>query len=183
MDDMERFWRWLSAKRERAAVPVILLAPHSAKLVPASLPHFFQPERDGLVPKPLEGEKLASEVARVLAARPVRTRRAELLRVGCVTLVPQQLLLDSGDALSLTPTEFRLLRYLMQRPGEFISPDELLEHVWGYPPGTAGPEVVRSHVSNLRRKLRGLDGEPQLLRTVPYQGYSFVGSDGAASIS
>ncbi len=178
-DETERFWRRLCAEQHGATLPVILLAPSSARLMPSALPAFFQRQRDGLVPKPLESRELAREVARLLAADPRRERRADLLRVGSVTLdgATLQLFFASGSALSLTPIEFRLLRCLMERPGEFVSPEELLEQVWGYPPGTGGPEVVRAHVSNLRRKLRGMGEEPQLLRTIPYLGYGFVASE------
>ena len=178
-EELERFWRWLCADRDRAAPPLILLAPPSAKLVPAVLPAFFQPQRHGLVTKPLEVRELAREKARLLAAGPPRAPEVDLLRAGTLTLdgVTQRLLFAGGSALSLTPTEFRLLRYLMQRPGEFVSSDELLEQVWGYPPGTGGLEVVRSHVSNLRRKLRGLGEDPQLLRTLPYRGYGLMAGE------
>lgn len=183
--ELERFWRWLRTDRERPAPPVILMAPPSAKLVSAELPAFFQPKRDGLVAKPLEGEELAREVARLLAAGPRRPRQAELLRVGSLTLdgVTRELLFADGGALRLTPTHFRLVRYLMQRPGEFVSVEELLEQVWGYPAGTGGPEVVRSHVSNLRRALRALGKDPQLLRTIPYRGYGIMDGEAAPSPS
>ena len=175
-DETERFWRSLRADRNRPTPALILLVPPAAKLVPAALPSFFRPQRDGLVPKPLESRELAREVARLLAAAPHRERQADLLRAGPATLdgATRQLFIDSGGALALTPTEFRLLRCLMQRPGEFFLPEELLEQAWGYPPGTGGPEVVRAHVSNLRRKLRAMGEDPQLLRNIPYQGYAFM---------
>ena len=72
--------------------------------------------------------------------------------------------------------EFKLLRCLMQRAGEFISAEELLEQVWGYAAGTGGPEIVRAHVSNVRRKLRDAGEDPLLLRTLPYKGYGFAAS-------
>ena len=183
--ELERFWRWLLAGREQQPPPVLFLAPASAKLAPAALPAFFQPQRDGLVSKPLEGSEMAREVARLLSGRSRKRRKADLLRAGSLTLdgVTQQLYFASGGALCLTPTEFRLLRYLMQRPGEFVSPEELLEQVWGYVPGTGGAEVVRSHISNLRRKLRAMGEDPQTLRTIPYRGYGLADGEGAASLS
>ena len=181
-DETERFWRALRADHNRATPPVILLAPPSAQVVSAGLPSFFERRRDGLVSKPLDIQELAREVVRLLAAQPARGKRAELVRVGAVVLdgATQRLLFGSGGALALTPTEFRLLRSLMQQPGEFVSPEELLQQVWGYPPGTGGPEVVRAHVSNLRRKLRGMGEDPQLLRTLPFQGYAFGGGNAPA---
>ena len=70
----------------------------------------------------------------------------------------------------------------MERPGEFLSPDELLEQVWNISPGmgTGGPELVRAHVSNLRRKLRSIGKDPHLVRTIPYRGYGFVSDQAKA---
>ena len=176
-DETERFWRWLVADRSRQAPALLFLAPPSTRLATGELPAFFRPERDGLVSKPLDGGQLAREVGRLLATRP-REREAELLRVGLVSLDcrNRQLLFADGGVLSPTPTEFRLLRCLMERPGELVSADELVGQVWNYPAGTGGLELVRAHVSNLRRKLRGMGQDPQLLRTVPYQGYAIATS-------
>lgn len=181
-EETESFWRWLAANYD-AMPPAIILAPPSRALVPSALPSFFKPHRDVLVAKPLDSTALAREVVRLLAAAPRRERPAELVQVGSVALdgSTRQLLFAGGGVLSLTPTEFRLLRCLMERPGEFVSPEELLEHVWGYPPGTGGPEVVRAHVSNLRKKLRRSGQDCQLVRTIPYQGYGFVPSETVGS--
>ena len=62
----------------------------------------------------------------------------------------------------------------MEQPGTYVSAEALLQQVWGFPAGTGGAEIVRAHVSNLRRKLRSHGEDPQLLRTIPYQGYAFV---------
>lgn len=178
---LERFWQWLCADPDRCTSSVIFLAPPSARLVPAALPAFFEAQRHGLVTKPLESSELTHEVARVLA-NGARLRRQRFLQIGDVALddVSQRLLFEGGGALALTGTEFRLMRYLMERPGEFVSTAELLDQVWGYPPGTSGPEVVRSHVSNLRRKLRAIDQDPRLLRTMPYRGYGLGTEERAA---
>jgi DNA-binding response OmpR family regulator len=182
-DEMDRFWRWLRSDHQQDGARVVFLAPPSATVVPAALPSFFRPERDGLIPKPLESHEMARVMARMLATSPRRDREADLLRVGSIALDPgtQQLLFATGGALALTPTELRLLRCLMQRPGEFVSQEELLETVWRYPPGTGGREVVRAHVSNLRRKLRSHGADPQLVRTIPYLGYGFVAGDAGRS--
>jgi DNA-binding response OmpR family regulator len=174
--ETERFWRWLSGAAEDGAPAVVLLAARNAAALPGALPAFFRPKLHGLVRKPVDGRELARELARVLAAGSPRDGEPELLRVGTVTLDGdgRRLLFASGASLSPTPTEYRLLRYLMERPGRFLPPEELLQNVWKYAPNTGGPEVVRAHVSNLRRKLRDAGADPQIVRTAPYQGYGFV---------
>jgi two-component system OmpR family response regulator len=175
-DELERFWAWVSADAQRAETPVVLLAPRSAAIAPAALPSFFRPERHALVAKPLRRDDLARAVARLLAAMPRSQAAVELYRAGEVTLdvASHRLLFAGGGSLALTPTEARLLRCLLAEPGRFVPPEELLERVWGYPPGTGGREVVRAHVSNVRRKLRSIGADAGLLRNVPHQGYGFM---------
>ncbi len=79
-----------------------------------------------------------------------------------------------GASVELTPTEFRLVRYLMQRRGSIVSVEELLEKVWEFFPGTGSSELVRSHVRNLRSKLRIAAGEAELVQTVPRRGYRLL---------
>jgi DNA-binding response OmpR family regulator len=160
---------------------VLFLAPRSAQLVSSTLPSFFEPQRDGLVQKPIQQPELLREISRLLSAKTVDDDE-RCLQLGSVVLDGESrcLLFADGGLVALTPTEFRLLRWLMERPGRFVSADELLENVWGYPPHLGGPEVVRAHVSNLRRKLRQAGREPHQLRTAPNQGYGFVIENGSS---
>ncbi len=73
-----------------------------------------------------------------------------------------------GRAVELSPTEFNLLRFLMQNPGRVLSKRQILEHVWHYDFGGNG-NVVESYVSYLRRKVDTT--EPKLLHTVRGVGY------------
>ena len=50
-----------------------------------------------------------------------------------------------GEPIALTPVEYRLLRRLMEQPGEYISQPELLEQVWGYPPDGGGESTVERY--------------------------------------
>jgi len=73
-----------------------------------------------------------------------------------------------GTAIELTPTEFRLLRFLMLNAGRVVSKAQILDHVWEYNPAGAG-NVVEPCVSYLRRKID--QREPHLLHTVRGFGY------------
>jgi two-component system, OmpR family, response regulator len=73
-----------------------------------------------------------------------------------------------GELVALSPTEFKLLRYLMQNPGRVLSKAQILDHVWHYDfGGEAG--VVESYVSYLRKKVD--TGEPRLIHTLRGVGY------------
>ncbi|GGO20964.1 DNA-binding response regulator [Microbispora rosea subsp. aerata] len=73
-----------------------------------------------------------------------------------------------GRAVSLSPTEFKLLRYFMCNPGRVLSKAQILDHVWDYDfRGDAG--IVESYVSVLRRKLDNT--HPRLIHTLRGVGY------------
>lgn len=80
-------------------------------------------------------------------------------------------------AIALTPTEFKLLAYLLRNAGQVVSSDRLLQDVWGYPPGTGQHALVRAHVKNLRAKLEPSPRSPRYIRTVPRHGYTLVSPD------
>ncbi len=74
----------------------------------------------------------------------------------------------AGRAVELSPTEFKLLRYLMSNPGRVLSKAQILDHVWHYDFGGEAT-VVESYISYLRRKVDTT--EPRLLQTVRGVGY------------
>ncbi len=79
-----------------------------------------------------------------------------------------------GQPIELLPTEFRLLEFMMRRPGQVLTRTMLLERVWdfNFDPTT---NVVDVHVSRLRRKLEAgreaSGGGPPLIRTLRGAGY------------
>ena len=73
-----------------------------------------------------------------------------------------------GRPVALTPTEYRLLRYLMVNAGRVVSKSQILDHVWEYNPGGDG-NVVEPCISYLRRKVD--QGEPRLIHTIRGVGY------------
>jgi len=74
-----------------------------------------------------------------------------------------------GSPVELSPTEFRLLRYLLANTGRVVSKAEILDHVWQYDFG-GDASVVERFVSNLRRKIDF--GGPSMVHTVRGFGYS-----------
>lgn len=80
-----------------------------------------------------------------------------------------QVLLD-GESVELTPTEYQLLDYLLERTGVAVPDHELLHHVWG-PEWSTDIGVLQVQMSRLRRKLR--DGNLSPLTRVRGYGYRF----------
>ena len=74
----------------------------------------------------------------------------------------------AGALVELTPTEYRLLRFLMVNAGRVVSKRQILDQVWEYDPNRDG-SVVEPAVSYLRRKVD--QGQPRLIHTVRGFGY------------
>lgn len=77
-------------------------------------------------------------------------------------------MLRDGSLLSLTSTEFDLLRYMMRNPYRALSREELLQRVWGYD-FVARSSVVELYVSYLRKKIDA--GRAPMIQTVRGVGY------------
>lgn len=74
-----------------------------------------------------------------------------------------------------TNREYQVLSVLMEQPGRIFTRDELLQKVWGLPPGFR-TRVVSAELCQLRRKLKGAEGQ---IETIFGQGYRFVPGSGA----
>ena len=75
-----------------------------------------------------------------------------------------------GDPVSLTKTEYEILKLLMEHPGEVFSPNQIYEAVWKDSP--YGIEnTVAVHIRHLREKLEYSPAEPRYLQVVWGRGY------------
>ncbi|MFC6180412.1 response regulator transcription factor [Lactiplantibacillus daowaiensis] len=84
----------------------------------------------------------------------------------------------NGEKISLTPKEFELLVYFIEREGRVLSRDAILNHVWGYDYASE-TRIVDIHISHLREKIEHDPKKPKLIRTVRGFGYEFVGDEHA----
>lgn len=113
--------------------------------------------------------KAAGGVWPPLGAGAQPTRDGEVVRVGDLELDNRTGEVScGGEPVALSPTELRLLRYLMANPGRVLSKRQLLDRVWGADfDGEA--TVVESYISYLRRKLDR--GHSRHIHTVRGVGY------------
>jgi two-component system, OmpR family, response regulator len=80
----------------------------------------------------------------------------------------------AGELVHLSPTEYRLLRYLLLNAGRVLSKDQIIDHVWQYD-FVGDANVVETYISYLRKKID--DCEPKLIQTVRGFGYSLRTAD------
>ena len=82
----------------------------------------------------------------------------------------QKLVTLDGEPVRLTPTEYDILRLLLQRPGEVLSPAEIYRQVWQEAP-SPGDGTVAVHIRHLREKIEINPSEPRYIKVVWGQGY------------
>jgi len=123
---------------------------------------------DDYMTKPFGLEELAARIRTVLR----RTRPAadgSVLTFADIELDQESYeVRRSGHRVDLSPTEFRLLRYLMLNPGRVLTRAQLLDHVWNYD-FRGSSTVVSTYVAYLRRKL--VMYGPDVIRTQRSVGY------------
>jgi two-component system OmpR family response regulator len=173
LPDMDGFEVCRTLRSEGNEVPVIFL---TARDTTSDTIRGLTLGGDDYVTKPFSVEALVARVRAVLR-RTSRTVAGDpdedgdgLLRAGDLELDEARWTVHRGGVpVELSPTEFRLLAYLMRHQGRVLTRAQLLENVWGW--DYAGEsQIVETYVSYLRRKLDPL-GEP-LIRTQRGVGYS-----------
>ena len=134
---------------------------------------------DDYVTKPFSVDEVVARVNVLLRRAGGDPEGAHVFTCADLTLDDDAHLVTRGDReLTLSPTEYRILRYLLQNQGRVLSKNQILDHVWQYDFG-GDPAVVEKFVSNLRRKV---DGEgPPLIHTVRGFGYTLRPSREPAS--
>ncbi len=125
---------------------------------------------DDYITKPFSLEELMLRVQAVLRRGRASAPATSRLACGDVTLDEDAMRVWRGEhEISLSPTEFRLLRYLLLNRDRVVSRQQILDHVWDY--DFAGdPNAVETYISYLRRKLD--DRDARLIHTVRGFGYS-----------
>ena len=127
---------------------------------------------DDYIAKPFSLDELVARVRAAVRRNHLAARREEsgVLRYADLVLDEDRLEVSQGSRLiSLTPTEFRLLRFLMLNAGRVLSKAQILDHVWQYDFGGDG-NVVETFISYLRKKIDV--EEPPLIQTVRGFGYT-----------
>lgn len=157
--------------REKSNVPIILL---TAKSEDSDKVLGLTVGADDYVTKPFNPVEVTARVKSqlrrymLLGAGNVRQQN---LKCGAVELDDgEKRVTVDGEDVSLTPTEFEILKLLMEHPGQVFSPKEIYRKIWNDLP-YGSENTVAVHIRHLREKLEINPAEPRYLKVVWGQGY------------
>ncbi len=158
--------------REWTRVPVLIL---SVRDDPEEKVAALDAGADDYVTKPFDTAELLARV-RVIQRRSLVETGEPVFVSGpvCVDLSARRVTLD-GVEVKLTPTEYALLRTLVQHAGKVITQKQLLRTVWGEK-SEGQAQYLRVYITHLRKKLEPNAETPRLIRTEVGIGYRLVSS-------
>lgn len=167
-------WEVCRRIRELSTVPIIFITvrgSHEDRVKGLKM------GADDYVVKPFVAEELQARVEAVLRRirmAPPGKRRVLHFRSGDLIIEPDSHeVIVWGEPVELTPTEYRLLIFMAERPNRVLSPDILADELWADDP-EANVENVRWHIWRLRQKIEADPDRPQLIVTERGLGYRFV---------
>ncbi len=160
--------RWLRADPTLSATPVLML---TAKVEDEDKILGLELGADDYLTKPFNPREVVARVRALLRRAAGPAPAAHILESGGLRLdVDGHVLQVDGAPVDLTPTEFALLKALLENPNHAFTRAELIERALGY--SYEGFErTLDSHIKNLRRKIEPDPGKPRYIETVFGVGY------------
>ena len=173
LPDLDGFEICRKLRADGNMVPVVFL---TARDDPSDLRAGFTGGGDDYVTKPFSLEELVLRIEAVLRRSTTQDAVSQRLTSGDLVIDEDAFRVWRGDTeVTLSPTEFRLLRYLMLNRDRVVSKTQILDHVWDYE-FAGDPSAVETYISYLRRKLD--DRDAHVIRTVRGFGYMLQAPDG-----
>lgn len=166
MPEMDGFEVVRRMRRDGVMTPVIFL---TARDDIDDLRTGFRHGGDDYLTKPFSLEELGLRIEALLRRATSAGANTTVLSLGPLSLdADAHRVWRDGEEVNLSPTEFRLLRFLLLNRGRVLSKPQIVEHVWEYDfDGNYG--IVETYISYLRRKL---DTGGKLIHTVRGVGYT-----------
>ena len=124
---------------------------------------------DDYLPKPFAIAELLARIEALVRRKPTHMERSRLVVGNLEMDLAKRAVVRGKDRIALQPTEYRVLEFLMRRPGQVVTRAMLLEGVWSF---NFEPKsnYIEAHISNLRRKI-DTEGQDPLFHTVRGTGY------------
>jgi two-component system KDP operon response regulator KdpE len=155
--------------REQSTVPVLVLSVRGEERLKVQA---LDQGVDDYITKPFGTEELIARI-RVALRHAVGTPISPAVEVHDLRVdFERRLVTRGGEEIHLTPTEYEVLKYLLQNAGKVVTHRMLLTHVWG-PESIDQTQYLHVFMHQLRRKLEPEPGRPRYILTEPGVGYRF----------
>jgi len=160
--------RILRNNPKTAHIPIIMLTARGEE---SDKVRGLETGADDYMTKPFSPKELMARVKAILRRSKERTTEDKTIRLGDLTIDTETFSVSKGGApLNLSATEFRLLLYLVQRPGRVFSRDQLLDAVWKEETFVES-RTVDVHIRRLRTQIEDDPSDPRYLKTRRGIGY------------
>ena len=160
--------------RKISTAPIIIV---SARNMPADKVLGLDVGADGYITKPFDPMEVLARVRSQLrryTSLGSANASQDVITIGAVSLDdPAKTVTVDGEPVSLTPSEYGILRLLMQHPGQVFSSAKIYESVWNET-GAGSESAVAVHIRHLREKIEINPSEPRYIKVVWGQGYKFA---------
>lgn len=159
--------------REWSRIPIIILSVREQERDKVAA---LDAGADDYLTKPFSTSELMARI-RVALRHSMITTIAPVFETGEMKVdLARRLVTIAGQEISLTPTEYDLLRVLVQNAGRVLTQRQMLRQVWGSSadqdvPGETNAHMLRVNMSNLRRKIEPDPSRPRYILTEPGVGY------------
>ncbi len=153
--------------REWSQIPIIVLSVREQEEDKIAA---LQAGADDYLTKPFGVGELMARIQVVLRRSQQHTPEPVFTSGGLTVDLERRRVMVGGEEVSLTPTEYELLRLLITHAGKVLTHAYLLKQIWGLT-YLDQPHVLRVNISNLRRKIEANPSHPQHIITEPGVGY------------
>ncbi len=161
--------------REHSDIPIVFLTARDEEV---NVVMGLESGGDDYVAKPFRVRELISRIRANIRKRSpeVLKQAVQTIRSGNIRIKPAEIRVYKNDReVFLTPTEFRILRTLMENPGVLLKREQLLQRVWDIDGEYIDDNTLSVHIRRLREKLEDKPSEPSLITTVRNIGYRWSG--------
>lgn len=158
-------------KKEMPDLPIIML---TAKSQEAEIVTGLELGADDYITKPFSVLELVARIGALFRRIKPDHEVQEIHRFGDLEInFKKYVARKKGKTLKLSPREYEMLKCFIERQGEIVTREELLNQIWGYEsyPDT---RTVDAHIVKLRRKIEEIPEDPKLIITVHGIGYKFL---------
>lgn len=166
------FCKYLRMKPEYNFMPVLIL---TARTDTDTKYMSFNAGTDDFITKPFDPIELLLRVnalirrslkAQNISSKPDKSKKEFYDRFASNTDIE-----INGKKVNFTSKEFDFFYYLYINNGRYVTSEELLDNVMGYPKKTGNPQIIRTHIKNIREKIEEDFHKPQIILTSPRRGY------------